>query len=180
MTEKEFEVKLKKIPFPDSRYKELGLSNDFIDKSRMRYSITQKPYKHNSMIEDPLVRLIQEYDLSKVEIGMITFNAKVYESDDYFIVGKFDIDSISISKITKEVVVISDEPGHREIYKCSQSGAKFLDSIITCAKFLENCVVDIKLYENQKMICSTSETCSEIAGGSKYLNFYKVLLGCNS
>src|SRR5712671_5718308 len=117
MTEKEFEVELKMIPFPSTRYKELGLSNDFIDKTRMRYSIKQKFSKPSAMDEDPLMRLIQEYDLSKVEIGMITFNSKVNELEDYFIVGKFDIDWISISKSTKEVVITSDEPGHREVYK---------------------------------------------------------------
>jgi hypothetical protein len=44
-------------------------------------------------------------------------------------------------------------------------------------KFLESCSIDIRLYENQVLICNTAELCADIAGGQKYLNFYKVLLG---
>ena len=111
---------------------------------------------------------------------MISFGSEVNESEDYYYVGKFEVDFLCVSKFSKEVVVLAFDDPLTEAYKCAQNSSVFLEAIIVAGKFLEKCCLDEALSSNQSTICSIAENCSEIAGGKKYLNFYKVLLGCES
>jgi hypothetical protein len=136
--------------------------------------------EHTSKVHttDPLIRLVNNYDVSKTEIGMIWFANDVTESEDYYYVGKLEVDYLFISKFSFEVVILPFDDPLNIAYRCAQNSFLFLDALIEAGKFLETCGVDWSLSDDEKIICSMAEHCAEIAGDEKYKNFYKVLLGC--
>lgn len=180
MNEKEFVDKLKETPFSRGQYASIGVSEQFINRTIEGYNPKLKTSLHRDDTDDPLVRLVNNYDVTKTEIGMVCFESEVDESDDYYFVGKFEADFLCISKFSKEVVILAFDDPLTEMYKCAQNSSRFFEAIIVAAKFLEKAGLDQVLRDSQPTICSMAENCSEIAGGRKYLDFYKVLLGCES
>lgn len=178
MSEREFIEKLKGIPYSREEYAKLGVSDSFIEDTIASYN--PKPRKHASIIQkmDPLISMVNDYDVSKTEIGMIWFGSEVTESEDYYYVGQFEADYLCISKFSHEVVILAFDDPLNAVYKCAQNSFLFLDAIIEAARFLETCGVDVNVGNNQKTICSMAEHCAEMAGGKTYLGFYQVLLGC--
>jgi len=180
MTEIEFIERLKGVPFSYEEYLKIGLDEDFIIEKVSAYNPGKRLSNLSEHSDNPLIRLVEDYDVSKTEIGMVWFGAQVTDTEDYSYIGKFEVDFLCVSKLTKEVVILSFDDPSSIAYRCAQNGASFLDAIIVAAKFLEACGIDDNLYNDQEAICSMAENCSELAGGNKYLNFYKVLLGCEN
>ena len=182
MTEKEFLNSLKEALFPREVYINLGLDDAYVDERIEAYC--PKPKKNQTQniygfSNDPLILLVNNYDLSKTEIGMISFDSEVTENEDYFYVGKVEVDYLCISKISHEVVVLPFEDQLSVAYRCSQNSFLFLESLVVAAKFLSKCSVDEDTYNNQNQICYIAEICSDLAGGRTYLDLYKVLIGCD-
>ncbi len=181
MSEKDFVDRLKGTPFPKERYLSIGLDEDYIREKTSAYNPKLKEVlAQNTYINDPLARLVSDYDMSRTEIGMVRFGSNVSETEDYFCIGKFEVDFICVSKLSHEVVIVGFDDPLGIAYKCAQNSAMFLDAMIVAGKFLENCGVDKNLFNNQNSICLIAERCSDLAGGMDYLNFYKVLIGCES
>lgn len=178
MNEIEFVEQLRDVPFSHEVYSKIGLDKDYIIERISTYNPIEKKSNQNTCIDDPLVRLVTDYDVSSTEIGMVWFGSKVTETDNYFYVGKFEVDFLCVSRFSKEVVVLSFEDPLTIAYLCAQNSFLFLEAMIVAAKFLEKCGIDESLYNDQKAICSMAENCAELSGGEKYLDFYKVLLGC--
>lgn len=179
MNENEFVDRLRKIPLHHEQYRVRGLNDDFILRTIKRYNPPPREIEARIYTDDPLIRLINSYDLSDTEIGMVCFDEEVTEIGDYFFIGRFEVEPLCISKATKEVVMLSDETG-MESLRCARSSDAFLDSLIVAGIFLEKRIIDAKLIENEEIACSMAEHCAERAGGARYLDFYKILLGCDS
>lgn len=180
MTEREFIERLREIPFSREQYASAGVSEEFIARTIEGYNPKFKTSIRYVYSDDPLIRLVSDYDVSKTEVGMICFDSEVDETDEYYYVGKFEVDLLCVSKFSKEIVILAFDDPLRVIYKCAQNSFVFLEAIIVAAKFLEKCGLNADVRNNQLTICSMAENCSELAGGKKYLDFYKVLLGCES
>ena len=180
MSEKEFVDKLKETPFSREEYSSIGLDEEFINETLKAYNPPAKTSSIDHLyVDDPLIRLVENYDMLHTEIGMVWFGGEIVETEDFYRVGKFEADLLCISKLSGEVVVLSfDSLG--VAYNCARDSARFLDVMIVAAKFLEKCGLEDNLYTNQGAICAMAEYCSDLSGGSKYSNFYKVLLGCES
>jgi hypothetical protein len=180
MTEKEFIEKLRSIPYSREEYARLGVSDAFIENTISGYNPKQRNRISMAVTDDPLIRLVSVYDVSKTEIGLIWLGDEVTETEDYYYVGKFEVDYLCISKFSHEVVIIPFDDPLSIMYKCSQNGFLFLDAIVEAAKFLETCGMEKNVRTNQGLICSMAVHCAELAGGKEYLTFYQVLLGCFS
>jgi hypothetical protein len=178
MNEIEFIDRLKHTPFSREEYLRIGLDDDFINKKISSYNPIRREQVRNVDADDPVIRLVLDYDVSNTEIGMVWFGFHVTEMEDFLCVGKFEADFLCVSKLSKEVVVVPFDNPLAVTYRCAQNSFLFLEAMIVAARFLENCGIDDNLYHDQKTICAMAENCSELAGGKVYLDFYKVLLGC--
>lgn len=174
MEAKEFVEQLRDITIEVELLKKQGVSDQFIADRQKSYRAISKG--KNYITEHPVVDLIENFDCSNIEIGMINFGEKVEESIDYIFFGKFEIDDLAIDKATGGVVML--EIGVDQVlYECAKSDSDFLNAIFNVAVFLERRSVEEGLYENEKLNIEMAEEFGDIAGGSAYYDFYKMMLG---
>ena len=176
MNTQEFIEKLSRVPLSDQQYKAAGISGDEIYSIRQRHIISPKEHTSSSDPHDPIVTLVEDYDTTNVEIGMITFNTEIQKMDDYLVFGKDEIDHLAIDTRTGEIVVL-DEVSMRLMQYCAKDSASFLDAIIIMAKFLKKRGVDDNLYEDEAANLAVAKTCTTLAGGEKYSDYYVGMTG---
>ncbi len=63
------------------------------------------------------------------------------------------------------------------LHHCAQNSSKFLEAVLVAVKFLSKRGTGDPKYESQEAIDVVAETCSDIAGGNQFLDFYKMMLG---
>lgn len=178
MNQNEFVKQLLTLPFEDSVYKDGGLDDEFIKKNKNRYIALKRkiPYNSNTAFNDPIISFIQEYDAKNVEIGMINFGKEIVNSSNFIVFGTFELDRLAISIITKEIVMLPESSDEIGMY-CAMNGQKFLECVVFIGKFLEKRGIDDNLYDDENANSLIAEQCAELAGGNKYLNFYRMMLG---
>lgn len=174
MEAKEFVEQLRDITIEVDLLKKQGVSDQFIADRQKSYRAT---FNGKYYITDhPVVDLIENFDCSNIEIGMINFEEKVEENLDYIFFGKFEIDDLAIDKATGCVVMLEAGLDH-VLYECAKSDSDFLNAIFNVAAFLERRSVEEGLYENEELNIEMAEEFGDIAGGSAYYDFYKMMLG---
>lgn len=178
MNHLEFIEQLAGIPLPDAAYKQVGLSSKDIKNIKKNYIPLNKKDTNEKYVpsDNAIVTLMTAYDMSKVAIGMVEFNKKIEYDGELIIFGNFEVDRMAINYVTREVLVL-DETTDKIMWRCAHSDGAFLEALIYIGKFLEKRGVDDNLYEDEKANIKIAKTCSEIAGGAKYLNFFKMMLG---
>ncbi len=124
-----------------------------------------------------LLELVREWDLSKVEIGMIRFPEPPSERLGSICVGYVEVDPLVILADTDEIAV--HELGTKEhlLWVVAKCGSKLLDALVIAARFLARRAVGTIDFDDSKLARSISIECATAAGGDKYLDFYKMLLG---
>jgi hypothetical protein len=179
MTHIEFIEKLKTIPLKHEDYKKLGLEDDYIINGIIkRYTLVNRREGGQRLVikDDPIVLLINEFDLSWLVISMISFNEELEVSNDLIFFAKFEVDDLAINRVTNEIILVA-ESTEEIMYYCASNSAAFLEALIFIGAFLQKRSVDEFLYEDENANISIAEECSELAGGEKYFSFYRMMLG---
>ncbi len=146
-------------------------AHSFID----RYNCISKGT--NFEYGDEFLNLIANFDLSKVEIGLITLNDSIQIEGDFYILGQDECDPLFMYKFNHEISIVDLSDNEYVIYYCAESGDKFLDAIIVYRGFIaKHAHSDTKL--DPGAIKKKAEECAMIAGSEKYLPFYEYALGC--
>lgn len=173
----EFVNSLKKIPNKEriSQLIQLGMDKDFIEEYIGSYTFKQKGSRR---IDNPIEALISNYDGTTVEIGMVTFDVNLVEDENYIFFGRFEVDFLAMDKKTGEIKLMDHKNLLFVINDCASNGLNFLSALLKAAIFLDKLLNDDKLANDQHLICEIAISCSNIAGGKKYIGFYKTLLGC--
>lgn len=156
--------------------KKIGFNDDEAKMFIQKYIASEKPI-YNNIYKEELLRLVNNYQLEKVEIGIISFYNKINESSNYFYLGKAEIDLLVINKITGEVQIFENDAPEKLLWNCASNGGNFLDALIHCVPFFNKSMFDDKLWNNSNIILEMAIQCSELAGGNRYLDFYKMFLG---
>lgn len=176
MTPEYFVLKLKEL----SPTKEILAANGFgaeeIAQIMKSYTCASRAGCVNSP-SDTLLRLLSAYDCSNLEIGLIRFKREVVEDIAYYIVGEVETDILVISKTTKEICVLDHTVPEHVVSFCASNSDAFLDALLSFATFLFQRLKDETLFDNTAFIKHCVYVCAEKAGGEKYLDFYKMLLG---
>lgn len=171
MNANEFIKRLEEIP---SRLEKLGLSQ--VDVQSLISNYTIKPKKTLVNYDSPILDLVSNYMVSRLEIGMINFDEEISETEDFIFFGKVEQDDLAISKNLGGLVMLESGSDH-VLYDCASNGGRFLDALIIVADFLERRVVDDKLFADIDLNIKVGEECGDIAGGDVYADFYKMLFG---
>lgn len=174
MKASEFIEGLKGISVRTDLLKKQGVSDQFIEDRKRFYLAAYKGGGHVSQY--PLVELVENYDCSNVEIGMIKFDERVEVKGRFIFTGRFEVDDLAIDLTTGSVVMLECGLEHI-LYNCAQNDSSFLEAILNIAVFLERRTVEEGLYENEELNIQMAEEFGDIAGGEKYYDFYKMMLG---
>ncbi len=126
---------------------------------------------------DELLGLLRSWDISKVEIGMIRFPEVPTERSGNMCVGSVEADLLVIMSDTGEIAV--HELGSKEhlLWFVAANGSKLLDALPVAARFLAQRTIGSIDFDDFKAARSVATECGAAAGGEKYLDFYKMLLG---
>jgi len=178
MNHQDFVSRLRNVPLDKTVYELAGMNEKEIDANNKRFLCLKKANLSTdyNLGDDEIVRLVSEFDLSNIEIGMITFSKSIVKREDYLLFGKFETDDLGINTISKEIIMLEQFSVHI-LYPAAKNSLTFLDSIIFIASFLEKGGIDFNLYENEEANLVVAEEASEIAGGEKYFYFYRMMLG---
>lgn len=169
-----FVEKLRTIEIDASLLKKQGVSDEFIEDIKRAYIVLPKALSIESQYA--IVELVENYDCSNLEIGMVTLTAKTEESGNFIYFGKANEHDLAIDTITGAVVLL--ESGFDDLlFNCAQNDRCFLSAIFNAALFLEKRAVEVDLYENVELNIQMAEEFGDMAGGSAYYDFYKMMLG---
>ena len=175
MKAKEFVLEIKAIAPSVIDYISRGYSEKLASRVAQSFLINEK--KQETKFEDELLRLIDCLDVNNLEIGIVKFHKNIQVKFDYYIVGEVEADWLIIDKITGLVRVI-ELYSEKSLWSCATNGSKFLDAILEVKKFIAKTSLDSSWTDEQKILCSFSEECGNMAGGEKFIEFYKMLIGC--
>ena len=132
--------------------------------------ITRKKMNENSNSDDPIKKLLEQYDVKNMEIGMVRFNQALSSRGTYVLFGQVEVDDLGINEATKEILVLEEETQHI-LWYCAANSQAFLAALLEIAHFMEKQSVDESLFENEDAQMLIADECADIAGGSKYVDF---------
>ncbi|WPQ60129.1 hypothetical protein SIO70_17440 [Chitinophaga sancti] len=175
MTAESFVITFKmQVPDRES-FNGMGLPEDYIEQELSMYDIKQR--NNLLLYSDSLLNLVNDYDLSKIQIGMITFKSELIEDDEYYYIGNIEVDLIVKSKLTGIIQVLEfDNPSHI-LCDCAVNGDQLLDALLICDSYITKGRFDDEFRENDEIRTAMIEECADKAGGSSYIEFYQMLLG---
>ena len=142
-----------------------------------RKSFCASEKQNSTLYNDELLKLVDCFNASDLIIGQIKFYKDVDDKLDYYIVGQMEADWLIVDKITGEIRVVELYSGVA-LWCCAANGSSFLEAILTANMFFYKSALDDDILDSQIVTCTMAEECSELAGGKKYLEFYKILMGC--
>lgn len=178
MTDNIFVEKLASLAPSPGDYRKYKVSEQYIEGALQRYRCFPKHKREQRFItSDTILNLLQDYDCSKVEIAIISFSERVTEAADYYRIGNAELDFLVISKITMQVEVRDHDSPDHVMWPCASNSDNFLEALLLCVDFFTSKIKEPTLDDNEEYILERVERCTEKAGGKKYVNFYKMLLG---
>lgn len=125
---------------------------------------------------DELLNLIANFDLSKVEIGMIRLNNAIQVEGDFYILGTEEVDPLVMYKFNHEISLVDHTDQDHIICYCAENGDKFLDAILVAREFCEERARNPELELDEDIIKRKVDECAKLAGGEKYATFYESMI----
>lgn len=159
-----------------SEFLKQGLDEDYFNETKSECSIEPKNASQTSDENDSILSLINNYDVSNINIASISFWNEFINDDHFIRFGSYEQDELAIVKNSGEVVLLEYGISHIMAYAAKNQDS-FLESLLLIAKFsLNNMLLDFD--EIDALSCENALASSSVAGGIKYLNFHKTVLGC--
>jgi hypothetical protein len=179
--EKEFVDQLKTIPLTKRQYAALDLERAYIDWRIQSFSLQRKPPLLRMDLGDPLLNIVSNYDLTRLEIGPLQFDHCVGWDDDHFLVGRFGEGLLCVSRYDGSVQILSDvyrpDSLYNKAFYCACSSEAFLEALIPAAMFIERSYYDGRMLLSGELIEGMIQYCSELAGRNSEAFFRALIEG---
>ncbi len=128
------------------------------------------------IFDDPIINLIKCNDISLLNINDITFDADLYEDDEYIFIGWDANDRLAIEKSNGKIVAYDAFSG-RIMFECADNSSKFLDALIEVMKFFKEKILnEYEEEERDKRAVDIAYISALKAGGEQYESYYKSIL----
>lgn len=132
--------------------------------------------KAQALKEEDFLSDLENYDLSHINVGMVSFAETPQNHTDFYLIGLVEVDYLVILKRNSEVVVVDYADSTHIIWKCAATIENFLDALIECAKFFRKRAINGEEFSSMQ-IKEISYEIAILAGATGYLDFYLMLLG---
>jgi hypothetical protein len=126
---------------------------------------------------DQMLELLRGWDLTRVQIGLVRFPNEPAECPGGISVGLVDADPLRVLHDGGEVVVHEFGTKSHLLWRVSKNGAMLLEALLVAAQFLAKTGVDKISFNDCNAAMPTALECAIAAGGDRYLDFYRMLLG---
>ncbi|MBY0535573.1 MAG: hypothetical protein K2P88_06965 [Chitinophagaceae bacterium] len=178
MKVREFVENLSKLTPSKTSLSKLGYENFEVDDKINSYKLFPKrSFLSNNVIKSEVIDLIECFDCSKLQIGILEFWHTCKQSENYVYFGTADGDILGVNKHTLEVQIIDYLAPNWVVFNCASNGSYFLDALIACVELYSKRIQNLTLAEDNQITYEYVLLSSKKAGGEKYIDFYKVLLG---
>lgn len=124
------------------------------------------PKKNQTSYRDELSSLINNYEMSNVEIGMFSFFDGYKVIERYLLFGKVEMDLLAVDRNTREIVLLDHDNTDHVMIKCSKSSTEFLELLHVYSKFIVN-----HLFDNDNYVLPEKKVLYEMSGGDDYKKF---------
>ncbi len=171
MEAKNFVENLKNLVPSEGKLAKHGLSDEEI--TSIQQSFLSEPKKVYRRSINPLFSLIENFDVSTLEIGLVRFLDYPVETENFWRIGYVDADWLVIDKITNQIKVELQDLEDQETYLCAENSEKFLDALYEVAKYI------FSEERTSPKNCQQAKICTDLAGSEKCFDFYKMLLSCD-
>ncbi|MFM8582242.1 MAG: hypothetical protein ACKOFW_12145 [Planctomycetaceae bacterium] len=150
-------------------------ANDFV-KSFLARRCQPPPFKVTGLAG---LEGLQHWDLSNVEIGMVRFPNQPSNRLGGVLIGCVESDPLVLISDTGEIVVQEFGTPDHVLWFVARNGESMLDALVIAANFLSKRAVGRIDLQDHEAIRSVVIQCSTAAGGEKYLDFFRMLLGAD-
>ncbi len=175
MTAAEFVDQIKDFAVTKEDLKNADFPDEFAGMLAKGYEYKVLPKTKNSANE--IINLIANYDMSSVEIGMISFDKEIRETEGFYFFGKVELDLMAISKGNNEIVVVDYSDTDEIIQYCAANSKKFLAAMMTAWRATTEFLLDEEKADDYDYREEVIAKCTELAGGDAYFDFYDNMLG---
>lgn len=154
-----------------------GLSRDDAIKvaNRAQYKRRSRPLDLEE--SNQVLALLKHWDLSKLEIGMISFLDQPHFEDGSVHIGEVEADPLLVALDTGAICVEELGTGGHLLWRVAGDDEKFLDALAAAYQFFKDRLLDTIDWSDTKIARRFAEKCASLAGGDEYLTFYLMLLG---
>lgn len=122
-----------------------------------------------------LISLIDQWDTSNVEVGMVRLADAIIEYAQGLQVGVVEADPLVVCH-NNELLVYELNSCDHILWHVAKSGGDFLSALVVAAEFLGQRAIGKIDYLDFNTAKKIAKQCSDLAGGDKYLDFYNMLL----
>ncbi len=119
-------------------------------------------------------RLIAEYDISKIVIGMVEFCLEPVEKMGLLHIASLESDKVVIDK--NDEVFVNESGSGTRLWECSATSDKFFAALLLLAEHFTSCLSDDSRYEDIEAAQTLAHQAAKLAGGDEYLRFYQMML----
>lgn len=177
MLHTEFVEELKLSAPAYSDLKIYNLPDDYIEGVISNYICTPKQkFDSDTILNDPILNLINEFDCSSIQIGLISLSESVKDVESFIIIGNLEADYLVLNKVTLEIEVRDHDNPNFIIWSCAKNSNSFLEVLLSYASYIALKIKDVSLIDNDQLTTKIQNALIEKAGGSKYRGFYEMLL----
>ncbi|HEX5444530.1 MAG TPA: hypothetical protein VFW87_11895 [Pirellulales bacterium] len=155
----------------------IGVTTDDAERLRAAYLCSPRQNAVESMGSDSSIALVNGWDASRVEIGMVQFDARTSPSPLGTRIGVVEVDPLIVMSSTGEVVAVDCEKPTFVIWRVAQNSASFLNALLLAERFFIKRLFFKIAYEDFPAARAAATECAIAAGGEKYEDFYWMLLG---
>lgn len=175
MTAAAFVEQIKEFAVTKEDLKNADFPDEFAGMLANGYRYTSLGKIKNSANE--IINLISNYDMSQVEIGMISFNKEIEENEGFIFFGKVELDLLAVSKGNNEIVIVDYSSPDDIIQYCASNSSRFLDAMMAAWRATTEFLMDEEKADDYEYREQVINTCTELAGGDAYFDFYDNMLG---
>lgn len=173
MNADEFANRLATIAPPTSSLLAFGMNAQEAEQFRAAYLCRRITRSNES---DPLLDLCSSFDISTVEISVVTLCRPHDFDQQTWAVGLFEADTIVYPKNKGMVSIRDHENLNREVCKCGSTSGGFLSALIVAAEFGANGILQPNQTQDATAGRQALDRCLAFAG-KECEPFYRVLLG---
>lgn len=178
MQPENFVTELQKAAPSEADLVKCGLSSQEAHQAMSRYFCVRR---YQRLVgpngSDEVLELLKGWDLSKVQVGMVRFPVEPFELPGGICLGCVEADPLLLLLNSGEVVVYELGTKEHLLWRVAQNGSTLLDALVIAAQFLSKRGVEKIDFDDNEAARSVALACAAAAGGERYLDFYKMLIG---
>jgi len=124
---------------------------------------------------DEIRKLMNEWDVSHVEIGLVRLLGSPIPLEHGAQVGVVETDPLVVLSGSGELLVEELDTNGHVLWHVAENSGRFLEAILAAAKMLGDRAIGAVDYDDMEAARRDAQECAKLAGGAKYLDFYLML-----